>query len=144
MQLTNDKILAHKVHGKNLIFLTQVESSYFLVVSQIVGSYFSKKKTLKTIFQKQLSKSEARAIFAELTGKNQNEIFLLTAAIVGGDENSTAHIAAADIVFLLENPKQEIVVTKTTVIQRPIPSPFFKTKEIFLSAQKTRAPSRAK
>jgi hypothetical protein len=75
--LTTDKILAHKTHGKNLILLTQVGSSFFFVVAHVVQSksFFSRKsstsrKSLKTIFQRQVSEVEALAIFKELSGIN--------------------------------------------------------------------------
>lgn len=144
--LTTDKILAHKTHGKNLILLTQVESSYFFVVAQIVNtkSLFSRKNskgTLKTIFQKQVSELEALAIFAELSGiktthtvSDNNEPLLLAST------NTTISSTEA-VTLLLEGTVQKAETKAPTKKLRPITSPYFPTKDIFLSVQKTRAPA---
>lgn len=142
--LTTDKILAHKTHGKNLIMLTQVESSYFFVVAQVVKarSLFSKKSatgTLKTIFQKQVSEAEAAAIFNELTGVNSSPttsgVLLLSSA------TQTPQNSVQEITLLLEGAVQKTETSTPVERPQPIISPYYPTKDIFLSVQKTRAPA---
>lgn len=144
--LTTDKILAHKTHGKNLILLTQVEFSYFFVVAQVIQtkSLFSRKNskgTLKTIFQKQVSELEALAIFAELSGTktahttNENNAPLLLASA-----NTTISSTEA-VTLLLEGVAQKTDTKTPATKPQPAVSPYFPTKDIFLSVQKTRAPA---
>jgi hypothetical protein len=144
--LTTDKILAHKTHGKNLILLTQVESSYFFVVAQVIQtkSLFSRKNskgTLKTIFQKQVSEIEALAIFNELSGVKTNQT---------GDENNKPLLLASTnttissteaVTLLLEGTVQKTDTKTPENKPQPVVSPYFPTKDIFLSVQKTRAPA---
>lgn len=155
--LTTDKILAHKAHGKNLILLTQVESSYFLVVAHVVKtkSFFSRKNssttgTLKTIFQKQVSEAEALAIFNELSGAASNSttnstnkpLLIANTSAVTTAKSSPAHISSDEAVtLLLTGTVQKVEVAKPSKKPRPANSPYFPTKDIFLSVQKTRAPA---
>lgn len=144
--LTTDKILAHKTHGKNLILLTQVESSYFFVVAQVVHtkSLFSRKNSkgvLKTIFQKQVSEIEALAIFNELSGVKTNK--------ADGENNEPLLLASANttissteaVTLLLEGTVQKTDTKTPESKPQPVVSPYFPTKDIFLSVQKTRAPA---
>jgi hypothetical protein len=142
--LTTDKILAHKTHGRNLILLTQIESSYFFVVAQVVKtkSLFSKKtsnSTLKAIFQKQVSEVEAAAIFNELTrmshSTNSSGILLLSST------TKSSNASAQEITLLLAGTVQKTETTTSTERSQPIVSPYYPTKDIFLSVQKTRAPA---
>lgn len=148
--LTTDKILAHKTHGKNLILLTQVESSYFFVVAQVIQtkSLFSRKNskgakgTLKTVFQKQVSEQEALAIFAELSGTKTTH--------TTSENNAPLLLASADttissteaVTLLLEGAVQKTDTKTPATKPQPVVSPYFPTKDIFLSVQKTRAPAK--
>ena len=150
--LTTDKILAHKTHGKNLILLTQVESSYFFVVAHIVQSksFFARKDskaTLKTIFQKQVSEAEALAIFNELSGATANPSANKILLIADTSSASSVAQATADIssneavTLLLEGSVQKTEVQTPDNKPQPVVSPYFPTKDIFLSVQMTRAPA---
>lgn len=144
--LTTDKILAHKTHGKNLILLTQVESSYFFVVAQVIQtkSLFSRKNskgTLKTVFQKQVSELEALAIFAELSGtKTAHTASENNAPLLLASANTTISSAEA-VTILLEGTVQKTDTKIPATKPQPVVSPYFPTKDIFLSVQKTRAPA---
>lgn len=146
--LTTDKILTHKVHGKNLILLTQVESSYFFVVAQIVKtkSLFSKKTaknaggTLKTIFKEQVSEAEALAIFNELTGAHQPSE--TSSALLLPTSTQIANTSSQEIILLLEGTVQKSEAKAPAEKPRTVVSPYFPTKDIFLSVQKTRAPAK--
>jgi isocitrate dehydrogenase kinase/phosphatase len=152
--LTTDKILAHKTHGKNLILLTQVGSSFFFVVAHVVQSksFFSRKsstsrKSLKTIFQRQVSEVEALAIFKELSGINtyaqpSTELLLSDANSVAAHTYSTNNITSDEAVtLLLVGATQKSEIETTDSKPKPVVSPYFPTKDIFLSVQKTRAPA---
>lgn len=147
--LTNDKILAHKAHGKNLILLTQVESSYFFVVAQVVTakSIFSRKNSrgqLKAIFQKQVSETEALAIFNEITGAKATEASTTNGPLLLSENSTVAKATLSSdeaIILLLEGKTQKIEVAPEVSKPQPIVSPYFPTKDIFLSVQKTRAPA---
>lgn len=156
--LTTDKILAHKTHGKNLILLTQVESSYFFVVAHVVQSksFFTRKNsksvkgTLKTIFQKQVSETEALAIFNELSGvvsnsstNNTNEPLLIanTSSVVLSKHSSTGISSTEAVTLLLEGTVQKSEIKVPDNKPQLVVSPYFPTKDIFLSVQKTRAPA---
>lgn len=150
--LTTDKILAHKAHGKNLILLTQVESSYFFVVAQVVKSksLFSRKNakgTLKAIFQKQVSEAEALAIFNELSGSaasaaSSQPLLLADVSATSGGKAHVSDISSDEAVtLLLEGSIQKTETEAPTTKPQPVVSPYFPTKDIFLSVQKTRAPA---
>ncbi len=147
--LTTDKILAHKTHGKNLILLTQVESSYFFVVAQVVAtkSIFSRKNSrgqLKAIFQRQLSESEAFAIFNELTGTHTTSHNTTPEPLLLSDDTKAIETTLSNneaIVLLLEGKTEKIEIVLESTQPQPVVSPYFPTKEIFLSVQKTRAPA---
>jgi len=156
--LTTDKILAHKTHGKNLILLTQVKSSYFFVVAHVVQSksFFARKNskgakgTLKTIFQKQVSEAEALAIFNELSGFASNpstnsadETLLIanTGTAISTRHSSTGITSAEAVTLLLVGTVQKTEVKTPESKPQPVVSPYFPTKDIFLSVQKTRAPA---
>ncbi len=156
--LTTDKILAHKTHGKNLILLTQVESSYFFVVAHVVQSksFFTRKNskstkgTLKTIFQKQVSETEALAIFNELSGVSSNSstsgtneplLIANTSSVVSTRHSSTGITSAEAVTLLLEGSVQKSEIKVPENKPQLVVSPYFPTKDIFLSVQKTRAPA---
>ncbi len=156
--LTTDKILAHKTHGKNLILLTQVESSYFFVVAHVVQSksFFTRKNsksskgTLKTIFQKQVSEVEALVIFNELSGvasnsstNSTNEPLLIanTSTTISTRHSSTGITSDEAVTLLLEGTVQKTDTKTPATKPQPVVSPYFPTKDIFLSVQKTRAPA---
>lgn len=156
--LTTDKILAHKTHGKNLILLTQVESSYFFVVAHVVQSksFFARKNskaskgTLKTIFQKQVSETEALAIFNELSGVASNSstdstnkplLIANTSSAISSKHSSTGISSDEAVTLLLAGTVQKTDTKTPATKPQPVVSPYFPTKDIFLSVQKTRAPA---
>jgi hypothetical protein len=121
-------------------------TSYFFVVAQVTQtkSLFSRKNskgTLKTIFQKQVSEIEALAIFNELSGIKTNQ--------AGGENNEPLLLASANttissteaITLLLAGAIQKTEVKTPESKPQPVASPYFPTKDIFLSVQKTRAPA---
>ncbi len=146
--LTTDKIIAHKTSGKNLVLLTQVESSYFLVLTQIISGKKGARGSLKTIFQKQLSQAEAFAIFTELSGLGvQNSTASNSSSYSNGtlllseQTASSTTSSTEQIVLLLEGSVQSDTVETPQATFKVVVSPYFPTKDIFLSVQKTRAPA---
>ena len=119
--LTTNNIIAHKKVGKNLVWIAQVESSYFLVFAQIV-----KNSSIKILAEKKLSYEEMLVVYQQLTSK--------TLALETATKQSTE-------IFLLEAPKTEEVYVKEKESFVKVVSPYFPTKEIFLSTQMTGAPN---
>lgn len=140
--LTTDKILAHKVNGKNLILLTQVEQAYFVVIGQ-VSRGFLRKASFKVLAQKQISYAEAVELYARLTGSSycSSVHATLLPEATTTDKATTAKDLVSEI-LLLEQPVQRTTPRVVVATERPAPSPYFPTKDIFLASQKTRAPSR--
>ncbi len=128
--LTTDKILAHKIDGKNLILLTQVASSYFLVFGQIVRG--KKGNSFKTVLQKELTQAEAFAVHAQLTGANASS---------GTAGESVAACADSSNALLLESPKQAAKAFAKPISYKIVRSPYFPSSEMLLTRQKPRAPS---
>jgi hypothetical protein len=52
--LTTNNIIAHKKVGKNLVWITQVDSSYFLIFAQVV-----KNSSIKILAEKKISYEDA-------------------------------------------------------------------------------------
>ncbi len=126
--LSNDKILAHKRNGDSVVFLTQADSSFFLIFARLVGG--KKGMTIKVLAKKELSPEEAEIALKKLT-EGSPVAYLTT---------SVSSIAPCEAI-LLENPKSDdISYTKETKALKPTLSPYFPTKEIFLTKQKTRGP----
>lgn len=145
--LTTDKILAHKVNGKNLILLTQVEQAYFVVVGH-VSRGFLRKASFQILAQKQISFAEAIELYARLTGSSYygsahaDAAQLPETASQGADQASAASTEKfVSEILLLEQPIKRSAPRVVIAAQRPTPSPYFPTKDIFLSVQKTRAPA---
>jgi hypothetical protein len=153
--ITTDKILTHKVHGKNLILLQQVGSSYFVLLAQVtrakkgifgvLAGLTSHAPTIKVLVQRQVSTEEAQAIFAAFndsqttpsTGGAKPAALALSGvgAAVPADQTINSDV------LLLATPVTEAAHAPQKSSPKPTPSPYFPTKDIFLSAQKTRAPA---
>jgi hypothetical protein len=158
--ITTDKILAHKVHGKNLILLKQVGASYLVLLAQVTrvkkgvfgmfGDFgtSSAQSSFKILAQREVSLEEAQAIYTAFTttangaSKNgnsnptQNQSTLaLSGSIIPSDQTINS-----DVLLLAGSSVGEKPVAQKVTL-RPTPSPYFPTKDIFLSVQKTRAPS---
>jgi len=155
--LTKTTILAHTLQGKNLVFLTQVENSFFLVFAQAVKSW--RKTSLKVVTEKQLTLAEAKAVFARFT--QDTDTAPVKSASATGTSSETLAIAAPSIgapaatvrsdvsgyasdILLLEAPKKLQTKTAQPKQKAALQSPYFPTKDIFLSTQQTRAPSTLK
>ncbi len=119
--LTTHNIIAHKKVGKNLVWIAQVESSYFLVFAQVV-----KNASIKILAEKKLSYEEMLVVYQQLTSKT---------LALGTTSKEPAEV------FLLEAPRTEEVYTKEKESFVRVVSPYFPTKEIFLSTQMTGAPN---
>jgi hypothetical protein len=119
--LTTQNIIAHKKIGKNLVWLTQVESLYFLVFAQIV-----KGTSIKILAEKKLSHAEMVLAYQQLTHQ--------TLSLSSGTYESSE-------ILLLEAPQTESVNSKLKETFNKVLSPYFPTKEIFLSSQMTGAPN---
>ena len=119
--LTTNNIIAHKKVGKNLVWIAQVESSYFLVFAQVV-----KGSSIKILAEKKLSYEEMLVVYQQLTSKT----LVLSTTVKQSTE-----------IFLLEAPKTEEVYVKEKESFVKVVSPYFPTKEIFLSTQMTGAPN---
>lgn len=130
--LTNDKILAHTVRGKNLILLTQVESSYFLVFAQTISH--QKSQTIRIIAQRELSYEEMAAIYARMT-------FRPVASLPGSTTPAGNTANASSEVLFLAVPRSKEAPQPAQPATEPIASPYFPTKDIFLSHQMTGAPN---
>lgn len=128
--LSNDKILAHKRNGNHLVLLTQEAGSFFLIFARVIGKG---DLNIKILAKKELSFEEAEIALMRL----------LESAPVAQLEGSTA----SDIgeVILLEDTSAKIPDTAEVVeTHELIVSPYFPTKEIFLSHQMTCAPNSTK
>ncbi len=123
--LTTNKIIAHKKVGKNLVWLTQVESSYYLVFAQIVQG--RKVSTFKIVAQKELSHEEMLVVYQQLTYK--------TLSLSSGASYDASEI------LLLETSKVKECVSECKKTYVSVTSPYYPTKEIFLSSQMTGAPN---
>jgi hypothetical protein len=119
--LTTNNIIAHKKVGKNLVWITQVDSSYFLIFAQVV-----KNSSIKILAEKKISYEEMLVIYQQLTSK--------ILALGTGVQQSTE-------IFLLEAPKTEEIYVKEKESFVRVVSPYYPTKEIFLSTQMTGAPN---
>ncbi|HEY1037074.1 MAG TPA: hypothetical protein VGE62_00665 [Candidatus Paceibacterota bacterium] len=141
--LTTDKIIAHKTNGKNLILLTRVASSYFLVFGQVIAGR-NGGHSYRTIFQKQLSETEAREAYAQIMGLPAHAALpgeTSLARTESGQAQQDIHDNATSQIILLENPKQETKPRPAKVFKKPVASPYFPITEILLTRQKPRAPS---
>ena len=152
--ITTDKILAHKVHGKNLILLKQVGASYFVLLAQVIRakkgifSAFrefgatSSQSSFKILAQREVSIEEAEALYAAFTATDSNSTQPKTTLALSSGAVTPADQTINSDVLLLTGSTESSKPIAQKVTLRPTPSPYFPTKDIFLSVQKTRAPSR--
>lgn len=155
--ITTDKILAHKVQGKNLILLKQVGSSYFVVLAQVTRakkSIFgaltrsaSPSASIKVLAQREVSAQEAQAIFtafndSQATAASNAEAKSIASATLAlsGDTTPADQTINSDVLLLAGSVAEEKPIAKKAAL-KPTASPYFPTKDIFLSAQQTRAPA---
>ncbi len=148
--LTTDKILAHKVHGKNLILLKQVGSSYFVVLAQVTRTkksvfssltgFGSPSSSIKILAQREVSTEEAQAIFTAFAEPGNSPASASSALALSGDATPADQTINSDVLLLAGSVAEEKPVAKKSAL-KPTASPYFPTKDIFLSAQKTRAPA---
>lgn len=138
--LSNDKILAHKRNGNSAVFLTQADSSFFLIFARLVGG--KKGMTIKVLAKKELSPEEAEIALKKLT-EGAPVAYLAPASLSPAPfSTSTSTVAQPCEALLLENPKSDdILYTKEIKALKPTLSPYFPTKEIFLTHQMTCAPN---
>jgi len=146
--LTTNKILAHKRSGKNLVLLTQVETSFFLVFAHVVSA--RKTSSLKVLAERELSHEEMLAVYMQMTERRSfPKALSLSGAPLSEPHASRGAVASAaatydaSAILLLETPKAQAAPTSADPVARPIISPYFPTKDIFLSIQKTRGPNLA-
>ncbi|MCF7865100.1 MAG: hypothetical protein K9M11_01155 [Candidatus Pacebacteria bacterium] len=154
--ITTDKILAHKVHGKSLILLKQVGNSYFVLLAQVtrvkkglfsafttLGS-FSPDSSLKILAQREISTEEAQAIYTAFTSTPTDNATSsntqTTVLALSGSTTPVDQTINSDVLLLAGSTADEKPVTQKVAF-KPTVSPYFPTKDIFLSVQKTRAPA---
>ena len=147
--ITTDKILAHKVHGKNLILLKQAGSSYFVLLAQVIRAKkgifsafgaLSAQSSLKILAQREVSIEEAQALYTAFTITDSNSTETQTTLALSGEVTPADQTISSDV-LLLTGSTEEVKPIAPKVTLRPTPSPYFPTKDFFLSVQKTRAPS---
>lgn len=110
--LTASRIIAHKRSGEALVYLTQTGDTFLLSYGKLIENKF------QLIAEKSLTAIEAHEVLISLFGiKEKSETILLEVKKV----LNTAYAVVADVL--------------------PIESPYFPTKEIFLSHQMTGAPN---
>ncbi len=154
--LTNSRILAQTIYGKNSVILAQVDSLYILVLGTAVRSFFSKKTTFKILQQKVLNREEALLALEQInklsrTKNTTGNTALLTEptahatglSIVETTTHTVVHSAVhtEESLFLLGTSKVEIPETPVVSTYAPIVSPYYGEKEIFLASQMTCAPN---
>jgi hypothetical protein len=126
--LTTSRIIAHKRSGNALAYLSQNGDSFFLTFGEIVnsrtGSHF------RLIAEKPLTIEEAHEVLIKIF-KVSDE-----AADVTG-----AHSGPVSEILLLEVSKALDIEFTELVSKVSQASPYFPTKDIFLSYQKTRGPN---
>lgn len=139
--ITTDKILIHKSDGKNLVLLRQVGSSYFLVLAEIKKhqhtvsghnrqlGFFGRNSypAINVLAEREVTKEEAFAIYTQIAQSVQEPVAASKEILL----TSTKTSESAKSVIEKETPT-------------PLVSPYFPTKEIFLSSQPTRAPAMVK
>ncbi len=124
--LTTSRIIAHKRSGNALVYLAQEGSTFFLRFGRITdgggtGSHF------RPIAEKPLTPSEAHEVLINIFHVSDSE-----KVSVPAESTQTILLEVAKV---LDIPYTEFVGNVS------IESPYFPTKEIFLSYQKTRGPN---
>lgn len=128
--LTTSRILAHKRSGNVLAYLTQVGEAFFLTFGEVVNGRSGIE--FKLIAEKNLTAEQAHDVLINIFN-------------VSGT-NTTAKTSAAPISdepILLEVTKVLNTYEEPADVYS-IESPYFSTKEIFLSTQMTGAPNSLK
>lgn len=148
--ITTDKILAHKVHGKNLILLKQVASSYFVVLAQVtktkksifraLSGIDSQASSVKILAQREVSIEEAQVIFAAFAEAGKAPTSVPVVLALSGDTTPADQTISSDVLLLAGSSAEEKPAPQKAAL-KPTVSPYFPTKDIFLSVQKTRAPA---
>ncbi len=132
--LSNDKILAYKRNGNSVVFLTQADSSFFLIFARLVGGKGG--MTVKVLAKKELSPEEAEIALVKL--QEGSPVAYLSPVLSSAGASQDIQDCEA---LLLENPKTDAIpYVKEVKALKPTLSPYFPTKEIFLTQQKTRGP----
>jgi hypothetical protein len=125
--LSTTRTIASKRYGNNVVFLAQSDSAFYLSFVEIVTDKNGPR--LKLLAQKTLTAEEAHAVLISIF--NQTDAGTTTAASVSD--------AQSDI-LLLEIALPEVIFDIPADIDS-VESPYFQTKDFFLSSQKTNAPN---
>ncbi|MBU3668544.1 MAG: hypothetical protein FGM57_01095 [Candidatus Taylorbacteria bacterium] len=140
--LSNSRILAQGKIADNIVFLTQVDSTYVLVLGTtfIQKGIFSKKTTFKVLDQKILTAEEALLALEQIKNLQKGEVSskLLSAPQLPGE---VSPYIEDSIVLLLETSKEAPLHQPEKKKTAPTLSPYYPTKEIFLASQMTCAPN---
>lgn len=123
--LTASRIVAHKRSGKNLVYLTESAGAFFLTLGEIV--HVHGQAEFKLIAEKPLTLEEAHDVLIN--------VFHVEASV------SAAVAPSSTETLLLEIAKPVATEYSEKVSIGTIESPYFSTKDIFLSHQKTRGPN---
>lgn len=125
--LSASRIIAHKRSGNALVYLTQNGEAFFLTFGEIVHSHTGSQ--FKFIAEKALSLEEVQDVLIN--------IFNITPS---GDVSGVSSEEKTDII-LLESAGPIVTAYPEFVKVFAVESPYFSTKDIFLSVQKTRGPN---
>lgn len=152
--ITTDKILAHKLIGKNLVLLSQVGSSYFLTFAKVQtvkrGILGYSKRSIQVIAEKEITEEEACHIYSELTKDGEVTAESVPLLQAPGIVQQTQYIhkvsrvhpeGVTQTLLLSGGVSTHVSNSSNTRRIQVFPSPYFPTKEILLSVQQTRAPS---
>lgn len=130
--LIASRIVAHKRSGKNLVYLTESAGAFFLALGEIV--HVHGRAEFKLIAERALTLEEAHDVLVN--------VFHIDAEVSAQAPVVTSVSAsAATEILLLEIAKPVAAEYSEKISIGTIESPYFSTKDIFLSHQKTRGPN---
>lgn len=148
--ITTSTVLAYKIERNQIVLLSRVGAGYFLTFGNLKAPYTQNSLTLQevgnldfsVIFKKEVSERVAYSIYLQLQNTNTADRDTNCKLLTGEVSNSSESAApCADVLFLGQSKTEKTDETPVKTSE-PIPSPYFKTKDIFLATQMTCAPNR--
>lgn len=136
--LSNSRILAQTTLGKNTVILSQVDSTYVLILAATVTSVFTRKTSLKVLNQKVLSREEALLALEHIHAVSKSKETINKTLFLG---TSATVFETGTSILLLETSTKVTVEAPRVTHASHTPSPYYGKLEIFLTSQMTCAPN---
>jgi hypothetical protein len=151
--ITTSTVLAYKIERNQIVLLSRVGTGYFLTFGNLKNDGSNDRFTDTTatgienlnfsvIFKKEIHERVAYSIYIQLqntanTADKNNNCKLLAGEIIESTETANPY---TEVLFLGQSKTDK---TNETPVKTsgPIPSPYFKTRDIFLATQMTCAPN---